>query len=51
MENTSNQVSELKKEDFGRFEKFLWKIMVFWCKNEKKNFINTFCPEMSQNFF
>ena len=45
MENTSNQVSELKKEDFGRFENFLWKIMVFWCKNEKKTLLILFVPK------
>ena len=51
MENPSNQVSELKKVDFKPFEIFFWKIMVFGGKNEKKIFINTFCPEMSQNVF
>ena len=51
MENTSNQVSELKKVDFEPFKIFFWKIMVFQGKNRKKNFINTFCPEMSRNLF
>ena len=51
MENTSNQVSELKKGDFERFKIFFWKIMVFRCKNGNFFFINTFCPEMSQNLF
>ena len=51
MENTSNQVSGVKKGYFKPFEIFFWKIMLFRGENEKKFFINTFRPEMSQNSF
>ena len=51
MENTSNQVSGLKKVDFERFQNFFRKIMVFRCKNGKFYFINTFCSEKSRNVF